>query len=106
MELPLVEASIRAQSELEADAYLVPGWLPGTPDEDLRLAYEHIVATAGGFNDVPAKPLVLFVGAHTQGLDSAVRLLDEVPHFISGVYVQATPVHPMKDGPSKLESSH
>jgi hypothetical protein len=100
----LVEASIRAQSELQADAYLVPGWLPGTPDEDLRLAYEQIVATAGDFNDVPAKPLVLFVGAHTRGLDSAVRLLDEVPHFISGVYVQATPVHPMKDGPSKLES--
>jgi hypothetical protein len=102
----LVEASIRAQAELEADAYLVPGWLPGSPDEDLRLAYEQIVATAGGFNDVPAKPLVLFVGAHTQGLDSAVRLLGEVPHFVSGVYVQATPIHPMKDGPSKLESSH
>jgi hypothetical protein len=100
----LVVASLRAQSELEADVYFVPGWIPRTPDEDLRPAYEQIVATASVFSDVPAKPLVLFVGAHTQGLEHAVQLLDEVPHFISGVYVQATPVRPMKDGPSKLES--
>jgi hypothetical protein len=37
--------------------------------------HAQIVATAGRFNDVPAKPLVL-----------------------------STPLHPIKDGPSKLES--
>jgi hypothetical protein len=100
----LVEASLRAQSELEADVYFVPGWLPRTPDEDLRPAYDQIVATASRFNDVPAKPFVLFVGAHTKGLEHVARLLDGLPHFISGIYLQATPVHPVKDGPSKLGS--
>ncbi|MGI8757100.1 MAG: hypothetical protein ACR2MB_14855 [Acidimicrobiales bacterium] len=65
----LIEASLRAQSELEADVYVLPGWLPATPDEDLRPAYEQIVATASSFDDVPPRPYVLFVGGHTKGLE-------------------------------------
>jgi hypothetical protein len=44
----LIEASLRAQSDLEAEVYFLPRWLPATPDEDLRPAYEQIVATASG----------------------------------------------------------
>lgn len=100
----LVQASLRAQAELGASAYLVPGWLPATPDEDLRPAYEQIVATASNLADVPPRPFVLFVGGHTRGLDQVGSLLDELPHFISAIYLQMTPLTPMKDSPSKLEA--
>ncbi|MDZ7734565.1 MAG: hypothetical protein U5R31_17110 [Acidimicrobiia bacterium] len=100
----MVQASLRAQAELGAGAYLVPGWLPATPDEDLRPAYEQIVATASTLADVPPRPFVLFVGGHTPGLDQVGSLLDELPHFISAIYLQMTPLTPMKDGPSKLEA--
>lgn len=100
----LVQASLRAQAELDAGAYFLPGWLPSTPDEDLRPAYEQIVATASELADLPPKPFVLFVGGHTRGLDQVVKLLDDLPHFLSGIYLQLTPVTPMKDGPSKLEA--
>lgn len=100
----LVQTSLRAQAELEAGAYLLPGWLPTTPGEDLRPAYEQILATASQSADVPPRPFVLFVGGHTKGLDQVVALLEDLPHFISGIYLQMTPVGPMKDGPSKLET--
>jgi hypothetical protein len=100
----LVQASLRAQAELDAGAYFLPGWLPSTPDEDLRPAYEQIVATASQLADLPPKPFVLFVGGHTRGLDQVVRLLEDLPHFLSGIYLQMTPVAPVRDGPSKLEA--
>lgn len=100
----LVRASLLAQAELESGAYLLPGWMPSMPGEDLRPAYEQVLEMASGFADVPAKPLVLFVGGHTKGLDEVISLLDSLPHFISAVYLQMTPVRPMKDAPSKLEA--
>ncbi len=99
-----VQASLRAQAHLGAGAYLVPGWLPATPDEDLRPAYEQIVETASNLADVPPRPFVLYVGGHTRGLDQVGALMDSLPHFISAIYVQMTPLTPMKDGPSKLEA--
>lgn len=100
----LVQASLRAQADLDAGAYFLPGWLPATRDEDLRPAYEQIVATASQLSNLPPKPFVLFVGGHSQGLDQVVTLLEALPHFISGIYLQITPVRPMKVGPSKLEA--
>lgn len=84
----LLQTSLRAQAELEAGAYFVPGWLPMTPGEDLRPAYEQIVETASQLADVPPRPFVLFVGGHTKGLDQAVALLEDLPHFISGIYLR------------------
>jgi hypothetical protein len=98
----LVEASLLAQAQLESDVYLVPGWLPHRADEDLRSAYGSILEIVGGFDDVPPRPLVLFVGGHSQGIDELIRLVDDLPHFVSGIYLQLTPMKPMKDGPSKL----
>ncbi|MGI8756327.1 MAG: hypothetical protein ACR2MB_10820, partial [Acidimicrobiales bacterium] len=99
-----VQTSLRAQAQLEAGAYFLPGWLPATPGEDLRPAYAQIVATARQFADMPPRPFVLFVGGHTKGLDQVVTLLEDLPHFVSGIYLQMTPVAPMRDGPSKLET--
>jgi hypothetical protein len=100
----LVRMSLLAQAALGADAYLVPGWMPESPEEDVRPAYERILATVEAFADVPAKPLILFVGGHTQGIEAVVSLLDSVPHFVSAVYVQLSPIAPAVDSPSKLES--
>ena len=100
----LVEASIRAQAALGADAYMVPGWMPDDPSEDLRAPYSGIFETIGAFDDVEARPFLLFVGGHTKGLDRLIALLDEVPHFVSAVYLQLSPIAPSKDSPSKLEA--
>ena len=70
----LVEASVRAQSALGADAYLIPGWMPDDPSEDLRASYSGIFKTIGAFDDVEARPFVLFVGGHTNGLDRLIEL--------------------------------
>jgi hypothetical protein len=100
----LVEASLRAQAALDADVYFLPGWLPTAGPEDLRSAYETITTVAQQIDDLPPRPFVLFVGGHTKGLDEVHALLSAIPHFVSGLYVQMTPVSPMRDAPSKLES--
>jgi hypothetical protein len=97
-----VRESIRAQAKLDADAYFVPGLLPEHRHEDLRGSYQTIIKVAGEFDDVPPKPLVLFVGAHADGLDIAHQILDELPGFLSGIYLQVAPLTPVKDSPSKL----
>ncbi len=47
---------------------------------------------------------MLYVGGHTRGLDQVAALMDSLPHFISTIYLQMTPLAPVKDGPSKLEA--
>ena len=78
--------------------------MPEDSAEDLRHAYEVIFEAATGIDDVPARPFVAFVGGHTKGLDKLGSLLDLVPHFVSAVYVQLSPMNPVADGPSKLQS--
>jgi hypothetical protein len=98
-----VRASLWAQAKLGADAYLVPGIHPETPSEDLRAFYADILHIVEDFSDVPAKPLVLYVGAHSRGLEHAARLLSELPAFLSGIYLQISPLRVIKDSPTKLE---
>ena len=99
-----VESSLQAQEALGAAAYLLPGWMPDTPTEDLRAAYELIYEAASTFNDIAPRPMVAFVGGHTKGPDQMRALLDSVPHFCSAIYVQVSPIAPHKDGPAKLEA--
>ena len=98
----LVRDSFRAQAKLEASAYLVPGFIPDDKHEDLRRAYETIVTAVGEFDEVPPKPLVLFVGAHSKGLAAAQALLDALPSFLSGLYLQVAPTALVIDSPTKL----
>lgn len=98
-----IEASLRAQAALGADAYLLPGWMPESQSEDLRGAYDVIFDTAGNFGDVHARPYVAFIGGHTKGINELHALLDAVPHFVSAIYLQVSPISPGKDGPAKLE---
>jgi hypothetical protein len=93
---------LRAQAKLEPSAYLIPGFMPDDKYEDLRRIYDVILAVAGNFDEIAPKPLVLFLGAHSEGLPSALRLLENLPGFLSGLYVQVSPTHPLRDSPSKL----
>lgn len=98
-----VRGSLRAQAKLGASAYLVPGFMPDDKQEDLRGAYETIVTAVGEFDEVPPKPLLLFVGAHSEGLAAAQALLDALPSFLSGLYLQVAPTAPVTDSPTKLQ---
>jgi len=99
----LVRKSLRAQARIGADAYLVPGFVAVDATEDLRPAYEAIIAVLGEFTEVPAEPYVLFVGGHTKGLENVHRLIDELPSFLSAKYVQLTPIETAKDTAAKLD---
>lgn len=97
-----VRESLRCQAKLGADAYLVPGFVPDHKHEDLRGAYDALASIVESFDELPAKPLVLFVGAHSAGLALAHALLDQLPGFLSGLYVQVGPSRPVTDSPTKL----
>lgn len=98
-----VRASMRLQAKLDANAYFVPGLMPNDKHEDLRPAYEQIVTVLEEFTDLPPKPFVLFVGAHSEGIANAHALLDSLPGFLSALYVQVSPTDPVKDSPTKLQ---
>lgn len=99
----LVRESLWAQAKLGADAYLVPGFHPSSGSEDLRAVYDEILAVVERFSDIPAKPLVLYLGVHSNGIELGSRLMGNLPAFLSGLYVQVTPLDAVHDGPSKLE---
>lgn len=99
----LVRASLRAQAAIGAAVYLVPGFIPVDGNEDLAATYETIIATVTEFTDVDAKPYFLYLGGHTKGLELVHRLIDDLPSFLSGVYVQLSPLETTKDTPTKLE---
>ncbi len=98
-----VRDSLRAQAKLDVSAYLVPGLMPDDKHEDLRRAYGTIVTAAAEFDELPPKPLLLFVGVHSKGLEAGHALLDALPSFLSGLYLQVAPTAPITDSPTKLQ---
>ncbi len=99
-----VAGSLRAQSKLSPDAYFVPGWMPKSSTEDLLPAIETALTVARDMADIEPRPLVAFVGGHTRGIEAVLRLLGEMPGYISGVYLQLSPIDPKRDSVSKLET--
>lgn len=100
----LVEASLRAQQEFGAAAYLLPGWMPEHNDEDPRPALAEIFNAAYELKDLVPRPFVAHIGGSSQGLELMTALIDMVPHFVSAVYLQVSPIKPVGDSASKLES--
>ncbi len=96
--------NVRAQSRLRPDAYLVPGWMPEERTEDLLPAFTGALAVASEMTDIEPRPLIAFVGGHTRGREQVTRLLEEMPGYVSGVYLQLSPIDPVRDSVSKLES--
>lgn len=99
-----VAASLRAQSRLKPDAYLIPGWMPMSHTEELLPAIESSLEVASRMTSIEPRPLVAFVGGHTRGLEQVLRLLRNMPSYISGVYLQLSPIDPKRDSVSKLEN--
>lgn len=96
-----VEADLKTQASLGASAYLLPGVVPNGPHDDIHaeaLAFLEIAQ-----EKLPeARPCIAFIGAHTSSMEAAHQLIDALPHWIDGVYLQLTPINPLHDSPSKI----
>lgn len=98
----LVEADLRAQSAVGADAYLIPGFVPRNRDDEVEAITLRAVEIALGMCDLDARPFFAFVGLHASRMEQGVELLDRLNRSVSGVYVQVTPFRPQGDTVSKL----
>lgn len=90
------------QHRCGATALVVPGFVPRHVGDDPTPMTRIAVETALGCTDLPAMPLVAFVGGHTLALDRLVDLVGQLHHGLSALYVQLTPVHPLHDSTAKL----
>jgi hypothetical protein len=96
-----VEADLKTQSSLGTSAYLLPGLIPNGPRDDISAETLTLLEIAQ--TKLPdARPCIAFIGAHTSSMEAAHQLIDDLPHWIDGVYVQLTPVNPLHDSPSKI----
>ncbi len=96
-----VEANLRTQATLGASAYLLPGVIPANAHDDVRALTLTLLETAqAALPD--ARPCVAFLGVHTASMEAAHQLVDDLPHWIDGVYLQLSPVNPLHDSPSKI----
>lgn len=91
------------QAAKGADVYLVPGFVPRSAGDDVTGLALHAARLAVRVTErMPPKPIVAFVGVRTRSLDAGYRLLEALPAFVQGVYIQFTPVDPMRDPPAKI----
>ena len=96
-----VEADLETQASLGASAYLLPGVIPANPRDDVHAVTLTLLKTAQ--TALPdARPCVAFIGVHTSSMEAAHQLVDDLPHWIDGVYLQLGPVNPLHDSPSKI----
>lgn len=98
-----VKEEIAAQAGLQADAYLVPGFVPRDRNDDVRsLTLSAMDIAIEALSDVAPKPLVAFIGGHTRNIGAVEKLFTELHGAVAGVYLQLTPVNPKTDSPAKL----
>ena len=96
-----VDADLKTQASLGASAYLLPGVIPNGPHDSVRAETLALLEIAEA--KLPdARPCIAFIGAHSSSMDAAQQLIDDLPHWIDGIYLQLTPVNPMRDSPSKI----
>lgn len=97
-----VEADLETQASLSPDAYLLPGVVPRSQREDVRGETLTRLEIAEALLPVKSRPCIAFVGVHASSMEAAHRLIDELPLWLEGVYLQITPIHPLRDAPSKI----
>ncbi len=100
-----IQADLAIQSSLGASAYLLPGIIPDGPKDDIRNESLALLEVAETCIPVEARPCIAFIGAHSSSMETAHDLIDRLPHWIDGVYIQATPLNPLTDSPSKIIDS-
>jgi hypothetical protein len=82
------------QEQLQADAYLVPGFRPRDRMDDIRAITLMAVDESVRWTPKRTKPLVAFLGVHTGNPDAGLRLANELSQGVGGVFVQFTPINP------------
>lgn len=97
-----VEADLRSQCEVGADAYLIPGFVPRGKDDNVDGLILEAVDIAVGMTDIDARPLVAFVGVHSERIERGLALMERLHRAVTAVYVQVTPFRPQSDTVSKL----
>lgn len=97
-----VAADLDAQASLGASAFLLPGLVPRHKEDDVAGATLELLDMAQADVLSSPRPCIAFVGAHTSSIDDAFAFVDELPHWITGVYLQFTPINPLRDSPSKI----
>lgn len=96
------EADLEAQASLDAAAFLLPGAVPKGPRDDVREITLALIDAARPTALAEPRPCIAFVGAHTSSIESAHKLIEELPLWLEGVYIQLTPVNPLRDSTSKI----
>ena len=97
-----VRADLALQASLGASAYLLPGVVPHGPKDAFREQALTLLAIAESNLPHEPRPCIAFIGAHSSSLEGAHELIDQLPHWIDGVYIQLTPLNPLTDSPSKI----
>lgn len=99
-----IEADLRFQAALGADAYLVPSLMPlSKHDGEWEAVDGAASAAARAVCMETPKPVIATLGVHTQSLPSLRDRLAALDRMFSMVYVQFTPVAPYADSAGKLE---
>jgi len=97
-----VEADLSLQASLDATAFLLPGMVPRNRGDDISDTTLTLLDAARDVASGEPRPCIAFLGAHTGAMEVAHRLVDDLPVWITGVYLQLTPVKPLHDSPSKI----
>lgn len=97
-----VGADLEVQASLGAEAFLVPGAIPKSAHDDVTERTLALIDAARPTALAEPRPCMAFVGAHSSALDRAHALIDQLPLWLEGVYVQVTPSNPLRDSTAKL----
>lgn len=97
-----VGADLETQASLGAAAFLVPGAIPQRAHDDIADMTLALIDAARPIALAEPRPCVAFVGAHSSSMDRAHALIDQLPLWLEGVYIQVTPSNPLRDSAAKL----
>lgn len=97
-----VAAALEAQAALGAAAFLLPGAVPKNARDDVSELTLALIDAARATVLAEPRPCVAFIGAHASSMKRAHALIDQLPLWLEGVYVQVTPSNPLCDSTSKL----
>lgn len=97
-----VGAELEVQASLGAAAFLVPGAIPTSAHDDVTERTLALIDAARSTALAEPRPCMAFVGAHSAALDRAHALIEQLPLWLEGVYIQVTPSNPLRDSAAKL----
>lgn len=97
----LICRGLRCQDDLSASAYLIPGFVPRDEHDDV--AAPTLISVQAAQTSLPSsRPCYAFIGVHRKNIDAARRLIDVLPRWLEGVYIQFTPLQPRTDSPALI----